>query len=71
MKLKTKWYPELKNNSSSSKIILVGTKKDLKEDTNIIYNLKRSGQLPIDYQKAQQLKKEINAYKYIGNINSR
>lgn len=49
-----------------AKIILVGTKKDLKHDTAILNNLKRNSQSPIEPSKAEKLCKDMQAIKYIG-----
>jgi cell division control protein 42 len=61
-----KWFPEIKEFCPKAKIILVGTKIDLKHDTSIINNLKRNGQVPIDSSKAEKLCKDMQAFKYIG-----
>jgi len=54
----TKWYPELKTHNSKAKIILVGTKLDLRE----------TGQAKIDHEKGLELSKKIKAFGYYGKL---
>jgi len=52
-----KWYPELKtHNNSKAKIILVGTKLDLRQ----------AGQAKITEEKGIELMRKIKAYGYYG-----
>jgi len=64
--VKEKWLPEIQKYCPEAKLLLVGTKKDLKEDPAIVYNLKREGKSVISQNKAHKLIKEINAVNYIG-----
>ena len=64
--VKEKWLPEIQKYCPEAKLLLVGTKKDLKEDPVIVYNLKREGKSVISQDRAHKLIKEINAVNYIG-----
>ncbi|KAJ5072779.1 hypothetical protein M0811_09476 [Anaeramoeba ignava] len=63
--VKTKWIPEIIQFSQNVPFILVGTKLDLKEDEQTIQKLDQKGLSPIDFDSAQKLAKEINAYEYL------
>lgn len=52
----TKWYPELKEHNSKAKILLVGTKLDLRE----------GGHTKITQEKGFELMRKIKAYGYHG-----
>lgn len=64
--VKEKWLPEIEKHCPDAKLLLVGTKKDLKEDSAIVYNLKRDGKSVISQERAKKLIKEMNAVAYIG-----
>ena len=48
-----------------AKIILVGTKLDLREDSETLDRLNRAGTAPITYQQGVQMAKEIGAVRYM------
>lgn len=60
-----KWMPELKDHCPNTPIILVGTKSDLREDSDTILSLSASGQAPIKKEAALKLASKIKAYKYV------
>jgi small GTP-binding protein len=64
--IRAKWYPEISYNCPTAKIILVGTKLDLKNDTKILNDLKRQNQRIVSHEDAEALRKEIKAQSYIG-----
>lgn len=66
--IRAKWFPEVNHHCPTAKIILVGTKLDLKTDTTVISELKRNEQTVVSTHEAELLKKEIKAQSYIGNI---
>ena len=66
--IKDKWFPEIRHHCPKAKIILVGTKKDLRDDQNVLENLKRERKLPISVKQAELLKNEIKAHMYIGKL---
>ena len=79
--VRAKWFPEishhLQTSSSSSssstsgpeakraKIILVGTKLDLREDSETVERMRRDGTAPLSYQQGVQMAKEIGAVRYL------
>lgn len=72
--VRAKWFPEISHHLDSSvagaegrkaKIILVGTKLDLREDSETLERLRRAGTAPITYQQGVQMAKEIGAARYM------
>ena len=72
--VRAKWFPEISHHLDSAvatdgkqraKIILVGTKLDLREDSETLDRLKRAGTAPITYQQGVQMAKEIGAGRYM------
>lgn len=49
----------------TAKIILVGTKLDLREDEEKLDSLKEKGLSPITYEKGENMANEIKAVKYM------
>lgn len=62
---KYKWYPDIKDLTQRTKLVLVGTKKDLREDSSALYELRLNGEHPISYEKGVLLAKELGAYAYV------
>lgn len=71
--VRAKWFPEISHHLDSAasgdgnraKIILVGTKLDLREDSETLDRLRRAGTAPITYQQGVQMAKEIGAVRYM------
>ncbi|XP_018431091.1 PREDICTED: rho-related GTP-binding protein RhoG-like isoform X2 [Nanorana parkeri] len=63
--IKHKWYPEVGHHCPNVPILLVGTKKDLRNNPDLIKKLKEQNQLPITYQQGVSLSKQIHAVKYM------
>lgn len=63
--VKAKWVPEVNHHCPNTKIILVGTKLDLRDDRDTIERLKEKGMSPISFQDGQQLAKDISAHCYM------
>jgi Ras-related C3 botulinum toxin substrate 1 len=63
--VRAKWYPEVSHHCPNTPIILVGTKLDLRDDTEVIQKLKEKKTSPISYHQACQMQKEIAAVKYL------
>lgn len=62
---KTQWYPEVHHHCPEAKIVLVGTKCDLKDDQASLAKLAQSGQSPITQQMGEQMAKEVGAVAYM------
>ena len=45
--VKAKWVPEVTHHCPNTKLILVGTKIDLRDDRDLVEKLKQKGQAPI------------------------
>ena len=60
-----RWLPEIKHHNPDTPIILVGLKVDLREDKNTINDLNEKGLKVIPTQQAQEVAKEIKAYRYL------
>ena len=63
--IRTKWYPELKHYSPDVPIVLVGTKLDLREDSNTIMELKKRKLSPVTYHQGLAVSADIKAINYI------
>ncbi|XP_059048612.1 ras-related C3 botulinum toxin substrate 1-like, partial [Achroia grisella] len=61
----SKWYPEIRQFSPNTPVILVGTKIDLRDDKKTIEDLNRKKQSPVTYQMGFDMAKSIKAKKYI------
>jgi small GTP-binding protein len=62
--IQTKWLPELKKNVTNPKIILVGTKKDLRDDNATLMRLQQDGQKPVQTAEGRANATEIKAMGY-------
>eukprot|EP01104_Vermistella_antarctica_P006372 TRINITY_DN17078_c1_g1_i1.p1 TRINITY_DN17078_c1_g1~~TRINITY_DN17078_c1_g1_i1.p1 ORF type:complete len:214 (-),score=35.27 TRINITY_DN17078_c1_g1_i1:364-960(-) len=63
--VKAKWVPEVTHHCPKTKMILVGTKLDLRDDKETIERLKEKGYAPITTQEGSQLAKEIGGHSYM------
>eukprot|EP01092_Planopodium_desertum_P012342 TRINITY_DN57_c0_g1_i2.p2 TRINITY_DN57_c0_g1~~TRINITY_DN57_c0_g1_i2.p2 ORF type:complete len:196 (-),score=24.45 TRINITY_DN57_c0_g1_i2:95-682(-) len=63
--VKTKWVPEVRHNVQDAKLILVGTKLDLRDDKEQIERLREKGLEPITVTQGEGLAKEIGAECYM------
>ncbi|KAJ5072374.1 hypothetical protein M0811_01388 [Anaeramoeba ignava] len=63
--VKSKWVPEIRHYCQNSPLILVGTKLDLRDDPNVISDLKQKNLSPISFQDGMNMAKEIKAVKYL------
>uniref|UniRef100_A0A671NL32 Rho-related GTP-binding protein RhoG n=1 Tax=Sinocyclocheilus anshuiensis TaxID=1608454 RepID=A0A671NL32_9TELE len=60
-----KWYPEVRHHCPDTRIILVGTKLDLRDDKDTIEKLKKKKQSPITYHQGLAVAERIGAVKYL------
>jgi len=60
-----KWYPEIKENSPDTPIIIVGTKLDLRNTPSSVQSLSENGQQPISLEQGKELAREIGAKRYL------
>ena len=60
-----KWSPEVKHFCPNVPIILVGNKKDLRNDTSTLKELRRMNQTPVKCEDAESVANEINAFAYL------
>jgi len=63
--IKTKWHPEVLHHCPTAKMLLVGTKSDLRDDAETIDNLRERGLEPITVEQGDTLANEIRAFKYM------
>lgn len=64
--VKNKWIPEIRHHSNDDiKIILVGTKADLRDDPHTLDRLEESGNEPISKTDANRLVKELGLFGYV------
>ena len=59
------WYPFFQKYCPKAKLILVGTKKDLRTDQDVIARLAMCGEKPVTYKEGQELSKKIKAECYL------
>lgn len=63
--VKHKWHPEVTHHCPNVPILLVGTKSDLRNDSEVQKKLKEQNQAPITQQQGQALARQIHAIKYM------
>merc|ERR1711936_378972 len=60
-----KWVPEVKHFCPNVPIVLVGNKKDLRNDPNTIKELAKQKQQPVSYSEGEQMASRIGAKSYL------
>jgi len=60
-----KWTPEVKHFCPNVPIILVGNKKDLRNDPNTIKELQKMKQEPVKPEEGRAMAEKINAFAYL------
>ncbi|TDH05363.1 hypothetical protein EPR50_G00142970 [Perca flavescens] len=63
--VKLKWHPEVSHHCPSVPILLVGTKSDLRADSETQRKLKDQNQAPISHQQGAALARHIHATRYL------
>ncbi|KAL4648526.1 rho-related GTP-binding protein RhoG-like [Arapaima gigas] len=63
--VKHKWHPEVTHHCPGVPILLVGTKSDLRTDSEVLRKLKEQNQTTISQQQGQALARQIHAVKYL------
>ena len=63
--VRNKWWPEIQQHVPGCPFILVGTKADLRNDTETMMRLKAKRQEPVSASQAQALARELGAFKYL------
>ncbi|XP_018614313.1 rho-related GTP-binding protein RhoG-like [Scleropages formosus] len=63
--VKHKWHPEVTHHCPGVPILLVGTKSDLRADSEVLRKLKEQNQTTISQQQGQALARHIHAVKYL------
>ncbi|KAK3095436.1 hypothetical protein FSP39_014668 [Pinctada imbricata] len=63
--VKEKWYPEVRHFCPNVPVILVGNKKDTRNDPEVIEELKRIKQVPLQYKDALVISEQIRASAYL------
>ncbi|KAK3095498.1 hypothetical protein FSP39_015401 [Pinctada imbricata] len=63
--VRDKWYPEVRHFCPNVPIILVGTKKDTRNDSEVIEELKKTKQAPLQYKDALVIAEQIRASAYL------
>ena len=59
--IKSKWVPEVRHHCPDTPIVLVGTKKDLREDPEFKKILEEKEQKPITHEEGESMKREVGA----------
>lgn len=57
-----KWLPEVRHHMPGTTVILVGTKKDLRDDPHVLEQLQEK---PVSYEEGKRKAKDIDAYAYV------
>ena len=63
--IKERWYPELNHHCPGVPIILVGTKEDLRDDSQVISSLATRDLSPITYPQGLKCARDIGAVRYM------
>ena len=59
------WTPEVKHYCPKAAIVLVGNKKDLRDDPETIATLQKLNQEPVKFEEGKALAEKINAFGYL------
>ncbi|XP_064177583.1 rho-related GTP-binding protein RhoU-like [Anguilla rostrata] len=60
-----KWVPEIRRHCPWAPVVLVGTQSDLREDVNVLIELAKYKERPVDQQEAQLCAQGIRAVSYM------
>lgn len=60
----SKWWPELEQYAKGTPVVLVGTKVDLRNDSNFVAQMAQKDQKPITTAEGQALAKSLGAAAY-------
>jgi len=60
-----KWIPELREHTTTTPIVLVGTKMDLREDPSTLAEFQQKGLQMVSTAEGQKVAKEIGAWKHV------
>ncbi|XP_043115889.1 ras homolog family member Ga [Puntigrus tetrazona] len=63
--VKLKWFPEVSEHCPNVPILLVGTKKDLRDDPEVLKKLKEKNLSMVSQQQGTALAKQIQASRYM------
>ena len=63
--LQTQWAPLVKKHGPKARLLVVGTKEDLREKEEVIQKLKEKNFEPISVQRGEQVARELGAVKYL------
>eukprot|EP01115_Flamella_aegyptia_P002218 TRINITY_DN135_c0_g1_i5.p1 TRINITY_DN135_c0_g1~~TRINITY_DN135_c0_g1_i5.p1 ORF type:complete len:202 (+),score=46.05 TRINITY_DN135_c0_g1_i5:135-740(+) len=63
--IKSKWWPEVTHHCPNAKLMLVGTKLDLREEQETIQRLNEKGLAPLTADEGRALAKDIEAVNYL------
>ncbi len=63
--VRSKWLPEVRHHCPTACVLLVGTKRDLREDLQTLQCLEREGEVAVRRADAERLAKEMGAVGYI------
>uniref|UniRef100_A0A6B2LKC0 Uncharacterized protein n=1 Tax=Arcella intermedia TaxID=1963864 RepID=A0A6B2LKC0_9EUKA len=61
----TKWSPEISHHCPNTPFLLVGTKRDLREDSETLRKLEAKQQAPISWDQGVEMAQKIKAVQYI------
>ena len=65
LSIKKYWDSEIRQHQPTGRVILVGTKQDLRDDQELLRALKQSGKKPVDRKEAKKLASRLGAYSYV------
>ncbi|KAH3765393.1 ras C3 botulinum toxin substrate 2 [Pelomyxa schiedti] len=61
--VRTKWYPEIRHHCPGTPFIIVGTKRDLRSNTDVLR--RKQDRVPVSFEMASGVAREIHASAYI------
>ena len=63
--LSPQWHPEIQHYAPTTPFIIVGTKSDLREDMDVVMQLKENGEVPKTPEDGKALADELEAAGYL------
>ncbi|KAJ3412200.1 GTP-binding protein Rho1 [Chytridiales sp. JEL 0842] len=63
--VETQWIGEIQHHCPGLPVMLVGCKKDLRFDPNVLAELARQGRSPVTFDQGVAMARRVNAYRYV------
>ncbi|KAI9354846.1 transforming protein RhoA [Zopfochytrium polystomum] len=62
--VQSKWEPEIRHHCGNTPIVLVGCKKDLRDDPATVAAMARRDKVPVSFEEGMRMSQQIGAFRY-------